>query len=115
MGASPNKGRDAYLAAELLTEHGHEIVPLGIKKGEVSGKLILDIRQQPTIDDVDTITMYVGPRHQPSLYEYLLSLKPARMIFNPGSENEEFERLASQKGIDVEEACTLVLLRTGQY
>ncbi len=115
VGASTNPGRYAYLASQMLTEYGHEIVPIGIKKGEVLGKEILDIRSHPPINDVDTITLYIGPDHQPEYYDYLIGLKPKRIIFNPGTENEEFEKLAEENGIVAEEACTLVLLRSRQY
>ena len=115
VGASTNTGRYAYLASQMLTEYGHEIVPIGIKKGEVFGKEILDIRSKPSITDVDTITLYIGPAHQPEYYDYLIGLKPKRIIFNPGTENEEFEQLAEENGITAEEACTLVLLRSRQF
>lgn len=115
VGASTNPGRYAYLASQMLTEHGHEIVPIGIKKGKVLGKEILDIRSHPPINDVDTITLYIGPDHQPEYYDYLMGLKPKRIIFNPGTENDEFEKLAEENGILAEQACTLVLLRSRQY
>ena len=115
IGASPNPARYAYLAAGMLTEYDNEIVPLGIKRGEVNGKQILDIRQKPAIKDVDTVTLYIGPRHQPEWYDYILSLKPKRIIFNPGTENNEFEKLAEEHGIEAMQACTLVLLRSHQY
>jgi uncharacterized protein len=115
IGASPNPSRYAYLAADMLMEYQHEIVPVGIKKGELFGHQILDIRKKPPIDHVDTVTLYIGPQHQPEWYDYILSLKPNRIIFNPGTENEEFETLAEQNGVEALEACTLVLLRSHQY
>ena len=115
IGATPNPSRYAYIAAETLLEHDHAIVPVGIKKGELFGHPILDIRLKPSIENVDTVTMYIGPRHQPEWYAYILSLKPKRIIFNPGTENEEFEKLAEDRDIEVLEACTLVMLRTKQY
>ena len=115
IGATPNTSRYAYMAAERLTEHEHEIVPVGIKQGEVFGKPILPIREHPIITEVDTITLYLGARHQPEYYEYLLSLKPARIIFNPGTENEEFMALARKQGIEVVTGCTLVMLGVGNY
>jgi len=115
VGATTNQGRYAYMAASMLKDHGHPIVPLGIKKGEVFGETILDMRQKPVIEDVDTITLYIGPQHQPEWYDYLISLKPKRIIFNPGAENPVFERKAEEAGIEAEEACTLVLLRTNQF
>lgn|SRR5690606_8847286 len=115
VGSSTNRGRYAWLAAQMLTESGHPIVPLGIKSGEVFGEKILDIRTRPSIPDVDTITLYLSPANQKEWYDYLLDLKPQRIIFNPGTENEEFEQLARERGIEVEEACTLVLLRSKQF
>lgn len=115
VGASTNLGRYAYTAASMLKDYGHPIVPIGIKKGEVFGERILDIRQKPVIEDVDTVTLYIGPQHQPEWYDYLISLNPKRIVFNPGTENPAFEKKAEEAGIKAEEACTLVLLRTNQY
>ena len=115
IGATPNPARYAYFAAQNLKQHGHEFVPIGIKKGEVQGIPIRNINDKPAIEDVDTITMYVGPRNQQGWYDYILSLRPRRIIFNPGSENPELEKLAESKGVEVIEACTLVMLRTNQY
>lgn len=115
IGATPNQSRYAFMAAEMLNQYKHEMVPVGIKSGEVFGKTILDIRKKPAIDDVHTVTLYIGPQHQPEWYDYILSLKPKRIIFNPGTENSEFEKLAEDHEIEVLEACTLVMLRTGQY
>ncbi|HRG07772.1 MAG TPA: CoA-binding protein, partial [Cyclobacteriaceae bacterium] len=91
------------------------IVPVGIKSGVVFDKEILPIQSKPKIDSVDTITLYIGPQHQPEHYDYLLSLKPKRVIFNPGTENPEFEKLVEDSGAEAWQACTLVLLRSGQY
>jgi predicted CoA-binding protein len=115
IGATTNKDRYAYLAAEMLTEYSHEIVPIGIKKGDVFGNSILDINTRPKVEDVDTITLYIGPQHQPEHYQYILSLKPKRVIFNPGTENDEFEKMVEQSGAEAIEACTLVMLRSRQY
>lgn len=115
VGATPNEGRYANVAANMLTEYKHEIVPMGIREGNVAGKSILDIRERPDVKGVDTVTLYVGPQHQPALYDYIIGLRPKRIIFNPGTENEEFEKLAEEKGIETTEACTLVLLRSNQF
>lgn len=115
VGATTNQARYAYLAAQMLKEEKLEIVPLGIKKGDLFGVPILDIREKPSIENVHTITLYIGPQHQPQYYEYLLSLNPKRIIFNPGTENYAFEKMIAAQGIEALEACTLVLLRTGQY
>jgi predicted CoA-binding protein len=115
VGASENPARYAYLAAEMLVDFDQEIIPMGIKRGRVLGKEIIDIRQRPAIPEVDTITLYIGPKHQLEWYDYLLKLNPRRIIFNPGTENREFEQLAKGQGIEVIEGCTLVMLRTNQY
>lgn len=115
VGAGPNPSRYAYLAANMLEEYKHDTVLLGIKKGDINGNQILDIREKPEIKDVDTITLYIGPQRQPEWYNYLLSLKPKRIIFNPGTENDEFESMAEEQGIEVLQACTLVMLRSRQY
>lgn len=115
IGASPNPSRFSYLAAERLLEHGVQFVPVGIKKGNVFGKEILDLRLQPEISDVNTITLYINPAHQREWYDYILKLNPERVIFNPGTENQELEKLLEQKNIETLEACTLVMLGTGQY
>ena len=115
IGATPNQSRYAYLAAGMLTQYNHDVIPVGIKKGIVFGKTIEDLAKKPPITDVDTVTLYIGPQHQPEWYQYILSLKPKRIIFNPGTENEEFEKLAEEKGIEALEACTLVMLRTNQF
>lgn len=115
VGATTNPGRYAYLAAEMLTEYKHEIIPVGIKQGVVLGKTILPVQSKPPVTDVDTITLYIGPQHQPEHYQYLLSLKPKRVIFNPGTENPEFEKMVEEAGAEALQACTLVLLRSGQY
>lgn len=113
LGATPNPDRYAYLAATRLKAKGHEIVNVGIKKGEVAGVQI----EQPTkiYTDIDTITLYVGPNNQPDLYQYILDTNPKRIVFNPGTENSELENLASARGIETIEACTLVMLATNQY
>ncbi len=115
VGASTNPSRYAYIAAGMLTEYGHEIVPVGIKKGEIYGVEIQDIRKKPKIENVNTVTLYIGPRHQPEWYDYLISLKPARIIFNPGTENPELSRMLTKESIEPIEACTLVMLRTRQF
>lgn len=115
IGASNNPSRYAFLAAEMLAAYKHEFVPVGLKYGDVSGQKILDITKRPEITDVDTITLYLGPHHQQSYYDYILSLHPRRVIFNPGTENPEFEKMIQDSGAEAIEACTLVMLRTGQY
>ena len=113
LGATPNTGRYANLAANRLVRSGHSIVNVGLKSGEAAG---VPIEKPLRIhDDIDTITLYVGPQHQPELYDYILKTHPKRIIFNPGTENSELRQMANDKGIETEYACTLVLLSVGDY
>ena len=97
----------------MLVNYGHEMVPVGIKKGEVAGQKILN--GQPHIEGVDTVALYVGARHQIELYDYILRLKPKRIIFNPGTENDELISLAKKNHIEPILGCTLVMLSVGTY
>ena len=115
IGASPNPARYAYIASGMLTEYGHDTVPVGVRRGEIFGKQILDARNQPLVDNVDTVTLYLGPANQTGLSDYLARLKPSRVIFNPGTENPELMKELEEKGIEVVEGCTLVMLRTQQF
>lgn len=114
LGASPNPERYAYKATARLKEKGHPVFPVGLRKGEIEGTPILTDR--PVIENIDTVTLYVGPKNQPVYYDYILNeIVPQRIVFNPGTENEELMQLAQAKGIEVEVACTLVLLSIGNY
>ncbi len=115
IGATPNPSRYAYLAAERLHFHHEEFIPVGIKQGEVFGKEILDLKEKPAIKNVDTVTLYLNPTNQLEWEEYILSLTPKRIIFNPGTENPLFAEKANAQGIHTENACTLVLLGNGLY
>ncbi len=115
IGATTNQSRYAYLAAQQLTSANHEIIPIGIKKGNVFGKPILDIYEKPEIENLDTITMYIGNQNQREWEDYILSLKPKRIIFNPGSENATLAQKASDQGIEVLSACTLVMIGNDLY
>lgn len=113
LGATTNTERYAYKAAHKLNTHGHQIVLVGIKKGELLGETIINNKE--IVSGVDTVTMYIGKRHQAEWYEYIIKTNPKRILFNPGTENEELVSLAKENGIETEEACTLILLNTGQY
>lgn len=113
LGASTNPDRYSNIAIHRLLLHGHDVIPLGIKRGEVAGIKI--VKEKIVFENVDTVTLYLNPQRQKEYYDYILSLKPKRIIFNPGAENEELESLAKANGIEANEACTLVLLSTGQY
>lgn len=113
IGASTDTGRYAFLAANRLLKHQHEIELLGRTEGKI-GENEIKIGK-PALEDIDTVTMYVNPKHQAEYYDYVLRLKPRRVIFNPGAENAEFEELLTKNNIEPIEACTLVMLSTGQY
>ena len=113
LGASTNPSRYANRAIKLLRAHQHEVVAVGLDEGAVADvNIIHDIKPD---EKVDTVTLYLNPLRQKDYYNKILNIKPRRIIFNPGTENAEFEELAAQNGIATEEACTLVLLNTGQY
>jgi predicted CoA-binding protein len=113
VGASSNPSRYAYLAAQRLTAVGHAVSLLGRRKGSVLGQ---DIHLEK-IDwpDIDTVTLYINPSHQPEYYDYIISLNPKRVIFNPGTENPEFEIMLRSKNIIPVQGCTLVMLASGQF
>lgn len=113
LGASENPGRYSNLAINRLLDHQHEVIAIGKSKGMIRNVAIGT--EQINVEGVDTITLYLNPDNQKKYYDYILSVKPKRIIFNPGTENIELESLAEGAGIKTMEACTLVLLSTGQY
>lgn len=113
LGASSNPSRYSYLAMERLQSKGHPVIGIGKKAEEVLG---VDVKTtKDNYDDVDTVTLYLNPQNQIPYYDYILGLHPKRIIFNPGTENPELQALAQDQGIETQEACTLVMLSTGQY
>ena len=113
LGASQNPLRYSNMAVKKLAAHQHPVVAIGRREGNINGIEI--IKGQPVLPDVDTVTLYLNPGNQKPYYDYILSLHPKRIIFNPGAENTELKGLEEEKGIHTMEACTLVLLSTGQY
>lgn len=113
LGASTNPERYSFLAVERLTAHQHSVVAIGNKAGSIGNTEI--ITTHPHSENIDTVTLYLNPSHQKEYYNYILSLKPKRIIFNPGTENKELYDLVLQNNIQPIEACTLVMLSTGQY
>ncbi|MBD3637456.1 MAG: CoA-binding protein [Crocinitomicaceae bacterium] len=113
IGASTNPSRYAYLATNMLLDDGHEVHLHGLREGQVRGITIQT--EQKMIENLDTITLYVGPRNQQSLYDYIVKLNPKRVIFNPGTENPELYDLLRENNIEVVVACTLVMIRTKQF
>lgn len=115
VGATPNTSRFAYKAADRLRAKGHEFIPIGIKKGKVLDCEIKDLNSKPEIEGIDTITLYINPTHQKEWEDYLLSLKPKRIIFNPGTENDALRTRAESEGIATVYGCTLVMLSSNQF
>jgi predicted CoA-binding protein len=113
IGASTNPERYAYKAIMKLIDNGYDVVAIG-KKAETLSIVTIE-KDLVDFEDIDTVTLYVNPSIQKNYYQYIIDLKPQRVIFNPGTENEEFYKLLEQNNIQVEVACTLVLLSINQY
>ncbi|GEQ85775.1 CoA-binding protein [Patiriisocius marinistellae] len=113
IGASLKENRYSNIAINRLTMYKHPVVAIGLRKGEVAG-VEIETEKVP-FKDIDTVTLYLNPQRQEEYYNYILSLKPERVIFNPGTENPAFYSLLSENNIESEVACTLVLLGTNQY
>ncbi len=114
LGASPNPDRAAFQAVARLVKNHHEVIPFGIRKGNVEGiPIINELPEQ--IEDLDTVTLYLNPIAQEDYKNYLLKLKPKRVIFNPGTENKSFAQELEQNGIETLFACTLVMLSLKNY
>ena len=112
LGASANPARYSYLALKKLNANDHTVVAIGKRKTKVDN-IEIDTEQK-AIEDLDTVTLYLNAGNQKQYYDYILSLHPKRIIFNPGAENDELAALASKNGIKTMEACTFVLLSTHQ-
>ena len=113
LGASDNPSRYSYLAMKRLQAHQHPIVAVGRKETAIDG---IEIHKEHVAEEaVDTITLYLNPKNQEEYYDYIIGLRPKRVIFNPGTENPELIRRAREAGIEPVIACTLVMLSTGQY
>lgn len=113
LGASLNPERYSFLAVTRLVEAAHPVIAIGQKAGEVAG-ITIQTKQIP-LSNIDTVTLYLNPSRQRDYYNYILQTKPKRVVFNPGTENPELYQLLKANGIQVEVACTLVLLTTKQY
>jgi len=113
LGASENSNRYSFIAINRLLENNHSVVAISRKEGEVRG--VKFNTSQTMFQDIDTITLYLNKTNQGEFYNYIISLHPKRVIFNPGTENPELENLLTQNNISFARACTLVLLSIGQY
>jgi predicted CoA-binding protein len=113
LGASDNPSRYSFLAINRLRANNHPVLAVGRKKTKV---LDVNVETEKKLEEgVDTVTLYLNENNQKEYYDYIFSLHPKRIIFNPGTENEELAAMAKSKGIQPIEACTLVMLSTGQY
>jgi predicted CoA-binding protein len=112
-GASLKPHRYAYMAIKKLREKQHPVKAFGLTSGSIDD-VVIDTQLKP-YEHIDTVTLYLNPKAQRDYYDYILNLNPRRVIFNPGTENQEFIDLLQQAGINCEIACTLVLLSIDGY
>ncbi|MCP4312202.1 MAG: CoA-binding protein [Bacteroidetes bacterium] len=113
LGASPNPVRFSYKAVKSLKRHEKEVVPVGFRSGEIEDIEILV--GKPAIEGVHTISMYIGSSRQEDYYDYIISLKPKRVIFNPGTVNPPFMAKLQKEEIEPVSACMLVMLSEGEF
>jgi len=113
LGASPNPVRFSHKAVKSLVRHGFKVVPVGFREGSILEMEILT--GKPHIDNVHTISLYLGIARQPEYYDYMLSLKPKRIIFNPGTINPEFMGRVNREGIEAVDGCLLMMINNGEY
>ncbi len=113
LGASTNPSRYSYKAIERLSAKGHEVIAVSLKKGKVAGVELQ--KAEEDYEDVDTITLYLSPKNQEPYYDYILKQKPNRVIFNPGTYNENLIEKLEQQDIECLDACTLVMLSNNLY
>ena len=113
IGASTKEERYSNICIRTLLAHHIPVVAVGLCEGDVGEVEIKTGR--PQFDDIHTVTLYIGPQNQPLFYDYVRSLKPSRVIFNPGTENPEFEQILVEAGIQTEQACTIVMANTGMF
>ncbi|MGK0430769.1 MAG: putative CoA-binding protein [Psychroserpens sp.] len=113
VGASLKENRYSNIAIKRLDENNHEVVAFGLRQGQVAG-VAIDTDLIPYAA-IDTVTLYLNPQRQKQYYDYIIGLNPKRVIFNPGTENPEFQNTLKAEQIYFEEACTLVLLSINQY
>jgi predicted CoA-binding protein len=114
IGASPIQDRDANKAMRLLADHNHRVIPVAPRYETIEGRKVYPSLAQIS-ETIDTVTLYVGPARQAAVIREIIQTAPRRVIFNPGTENPEAYAPLKAAGIEVVEACTLVLLKTNQY
>lgn len=112
LGASLNPHRYSNKAIRSLLEKNHEVLAVGNKEGNLDG---VSITSEFPTDQINTISIYLSMKNQIPYYENILSLKPKRIIFNPGAENPDLAKLAIEQDIEIIDGCTLVMLSLGNY
>ena len=113
IGGSENTDRYSNRAIRKLISYGHDVKSIGLREGNVKGVSISV--GKPDFKDIDTVTIYISKSKQKEYYDYVLGLNPKRIVFNPGTINDEFKEIAQKQGIEVVQKCTLIMLDTGQY
>ncbi len=113
LGASPNENRYSFLAVKMLCEYGHSVTAIGKNNGFIEKTPVK--WELPILENIHTISIYLNSEIQKQYFDKILKIKPLRVIFNPGTENDELENLCRQNNIAVIEGCTLVMLRTNQF
>lgn len=114
LGASPKPERYSNQAVRMLMDYGHDVIPVAPGRKKIEG--LPAVPDMESIDRaVDTLTLYVGPDRSAQMLDAILALKPGRVILNPGTESALLEEKLDRAGIPWQHACTLVLLRTGQF
>ncbi len=113
LGASPNPDRFSYKAVRSLLRHTHQVVAIGKKAGMIGDVPIQT--GQPVLNNVHTVLMYLAPYHQGEIFDYVISLRPKRIVFNPGTESVEFEEILESYNVEIVHDCSLVMLATGRF
>jgi predicted CoA-binding protein len=113
LGASPNPARYSFKAVKSLLRYGHEVVAVGFRPGVIYDTFIK--LGTPDIDGVHTIAMYIGEQRQEEFHDYIISLKPRRVIFNPGTLNPPLMKELKEHGVEVIDGCTLVMLDNEEF
>jgi predicted CoA-binding protein len=113
LGASTTISRYSNMAVKSLLNHGHKVYAVGKAGGEING-VVIEKEINPDWE-VTTVTLYLNPQHQQNYFKAIISLRPSRVIFNPGTENEEFQQILQKEGIEVVVACTLVMLSVNTF
>jgi predicted CoA-binding protein len=113
LGASPNSERFSYKAVKRLISNNYQVVAIGKSNGFIGNIPI--VTGQPALNDVHTVLMYLAPYHQGEIFDYVISLRPKRVIFNPGTESPEFEEWLTSYDIEIVHDCSLIMMAAGRF